>query len=85
MFFWQNIFITPYEALVYSMLDAPLTAGFLLRSSWLCLILCIEKGCSSFYRVSSIQNRVSCPLWLNVNANDIFISDSGLPGLGSMF
>jgi len=68
--FWQNIFITPYEAHVYLMLDTGLS------------ILDIEKGCSSF-----IQHRISSIKYLvlygsNVSANDIFISDSGLSGLG---
>ncbi|MEA3436763.1 MAG: hypothetical protein U9R43_09895, partial [Thermodesulfobacteriota bacterium] len=62
--FGQNNFITTYGAPLYLMLDAPLTAGFTLCSNWLCWILDIKKRCPSFYPASSIQNRVSCPLWL---------------------
>ena len=68
-FLWQNLSITPCEALVYMMLDA----GF-----W---ILDIKDA------PYLIQNRASRIEYLalygsNVNANDIFISGSGLSGLG---
>jgi len=78
-FFWQNISITPYEALVYLMLDAGLSildTGFQLKTS-------IEHQASSIkYRASRIEYLAL--YGSNVNANDIFISDSGLSGLGLM-
>ena len=66
------------------MLDAPLTAGFTLRSNWLCWILDILK---KEYYPYYIQHRASRIEYLSlycssINVNDIFIFSSGLSWLG---
>ena len=70
-FFGQNIFITPYEALVYQMLDTGLS------------ILDIKRNALYLIQYRASRIKYLALYGSNVIANYIFIFDSGSSGLGN--